>query len=98
MGDCVEVCKFDAIHINEATSLPEVITSKCTACGACIKACPKTIIELRDTNKKDLKIFVSCVSKDKGAVARKACEVACIGCSILQMQYWKLISRSETKN
>ncbi|MBU8892782.1 MAG: 4Fe-4S binding protein, partial [Bacteroidales bacterium] len=26
------------------------------------------------------KIFVSCVNMDKGGVAKKACEVACIGC------------------
>ena len=25
-------------------------------------------------------MFVSCVNKDKGAVARKACSAACIGC------------------
>ena len=53
---------------------------KCTACGACVKACPRDIIELRRKNKKDRKIFVSCVNTAKGPVAKKACEVACIGC------------------
>jgi Na+-translocating ferredoxin:NAD+ oxidoreductase subunit B len=67
----VVVCKFDAIHMNPVTLLPEVIDDKCTACGACVKACPKMIIELRKKNKKDRKIFVSCVNKDKGAVAKK---------------------------
>lgn len=52
----------------------------CTACGACVKACPKFIIELRKKAPKDRKIFVSCVSIDKGAVAKRACSVACIGC------------------
>ena len=80
LGDCVVVCNFDAIHINFLTGLPEVITDKCTACGACVTACPKNIIELRKTNKKDMKIFVSCVNKDKGAVAKSNCSVACIGC------------------
>ena len=46
-GDCVAVCAFDAIHINPETGLPEVDADKCTACGACVKACPKMIIELR---------------------------------------------------
>lgn len=80
MGDCVAVCKFDAIHMNPVTLLPEVIDELCTSCGACVKACPKSIIELRKRSKKDRKIFVSCVNQDKGAVAKKACTVACIGC------------------
>ena len=79
-GDCVTVCAFDAIHINPDTRLPEVIDEKCTSCGACVKACPKTIIELRKKGPKSRRIFVSCVSKDKGGVARKACANACIGC------------------
>jgi len=80
LGDCVTVCAFDAIHMNPVTLLPEVIDEKCTSCGACVKACPKTIIELRKKSKKDRKIFVSCINQDKGAVAKKACSVACIGC------------------
>ena len=53
---------------------------ECTACGACVKACPNFIIELRKKNKKDRKIFVSCINQDKGGIAKKACSVACIGC------------------
>ncbi|MCG8412308.1 MAG: Fe-S cluster domain-containing protein [Bacteroidales bacterium] len=80
LGDCVDVCDFDAIYMNEETGLPVVVDDKCTACGACVKACPNTIIELRKKNKKDRKIFVSCVNHDKGGIAKKACSVACIGC------------------
>lgn len=79
-GDCVVACQFDAIHMNPVTQLPEVIDDKCTACGACVRACPCMIIELRKKNKKDRKIFVSCVNTEKGAVAKKNCAVACIGC------------------
>ena len=79
-GDCVAACKFDAIYINPATGLAEVDAEKCTACGACVTACPKGIIELRKKWPKHRAIFVSCVSKDKGAVVMKACKAGCIGC------------------
>lgn len=79
-GDCVPVCKFDAIHMNPETGLPEVDDEKCTSCGACVKACPRHVIELRKKNPKDRKIYVSCINEDKGAAAKKYCSVACIGC------------------
>ena len=79
-GDCVKACAFNAIHMNPETGLPEIDDEKCTACGACVKACPKMIIELRKKGPKSRRIFVSCVNKDKGATARKACIAACIGC------------------
>ena len=83
-GDCVKACAFDAIHINPDTMLPEVDEEKCTACGGCVQACPRHIIELRDKGPKGRRVYVQCVNKDKGAVARKACEVACIGCGKCQ--------------
>ncbi len=79
-GDCVAACKFDAIHMNAETGLPEVDEEKCTSCGACVKACPRHIIELRKKGPKGRRVYVQCVNKDKGAVAKKACKVACIGC------------------
>jgi Na+-translocating ferredoxin:NAD+ oxidoreductase RNF subunit RnfB len=79
-GDCVVVCQFDAIKMNKETGLPEIIDEKCTSCGACVKACPRLIIELRKKQNKDRKIFVSCVNQEKGALSRKYCSVACIGC------------------
>jgi len=79
-GDCVAACQFDAIHMNPETGLPEVDEDKCTACGACTKACPRHIIELRKKGPKGRRIYVSCMNKDKGAAAMKACKAACIGC------------------
>ena len=80
LGDCVDACQFDAIRINSETGLPEVDEDKCVACGACAKACPKNVIELRNKGPKSRRIWVSCVNKDKGGVAMKACKSACIGC------------------
>ena len=78
-GDCVTACPFDAIHMDE-NGLPVVSEEKCVACGACVKACPRNIIELRNKGVKDRRVFVCCVNKDKGNIARKACTAACIGC------------------
>lgn len=84
LGDCVSACQFDAIKMNSETGLPEVDNDKCVACGACQKACPKMVIQVRKKSAMpkgaEKRVWVSCVNKDKGAVAMKACKNACIGC------------------
>ncbi len=80
-GDCCEVCDFDALHMDPVTGLPVVDEDKCTACGACVRECPKTLFELRKKLPKHRKIYVACRNEDKGPVNKKACAVACIGCS-----------------
>lgn len=79
-GDCATACQFGAIKINPETMLPEVDDDLCTSCGACVKACPRHIIELRKKGPKNRRVYVSCVNRDKGPVAMKACKAACIGC------------------
>lgn len=79
-GECVDACDFGAMYMDPITGLPVIISDACVACGACVKACPRNIIELRNKGKKERRIFVSCVNKDKGGIARKACKTACIGC------------------
>lgn len=79
-GDCVNACQFGALSINPETGLPQVDEEKCTSCGACVKACPRNIIELRKKGPNGYRMVVECVNKDKGAIARKACANACIGC------------------
>ncbi len=85
-GDCCVVCDFDAIAMNPVTLLPEVDEDKCTACGACVKACPKFLLELRKKGPKSRRIYVSCRNEDKGGTAKKACSVACTGCTLCQKE------------
>ncbi len=80
-GDCVDACDFDAIDLRAGLGVPLILDDKCVACGACVDACPKNLIELRKKFPKDRKIVVACRNEDKGGIARKACNVACIGCS-----------------
>ena len=80
LGDCVRACAFDAIYMNNETELPVIIDDKCVSCGACVKACPRKIIELRKKAKKDRKIYVACSNCEKGGPARRACKVTCIAC------------------
>ncbi len=77
-ADCVFSCPFDAIFMNE-NQLPVVDAEKCTACGNCVEACPRDLIELHAVSSK---MFVFCKSQDKGPAVKKACSVGCIGCRI----------------
>ena len=79
-GDCVEVCRFGALHLDENTGLPVVDADACTACGACVSECPRSLLELRPAGRRDRRVWVACSSRDKGAVARRVCSSACIGC------------------
>ena len=79
-GDCVVVCKFNGVCINPETQLPEVDEDRCTSCSACIKACPRQLIQLKKKGAASHRIYVACMNKDKGAAAKKACNAACIAC------------------
>ena len=76
-GNCVKACPFDAIHV--VNGVAKVDKEACKACGKCVAACPKKLISLipyRST------YAVACANTDKGPVAMKKCQVACIGCSL----------------
>lgn len=76
-GNCVKACQFGAIKVENG--IARVNRELCKACGKCVSACPKNLIELIPY---DSKIVVSCSSKDKGPVAMKKCTTACIGCGL----------------
>ncbi len=80
-GECVNVCKFDAIHIVDGVAV--VDKNKCVGCGMCAKTCPKGLISLIPAKSQ---YAVACSSKDKGPVTMKNCSVGCIGCGLCVKQ------------
>jgi len=77
-GDCVSVCMFDAMYMGE-DGLPVILEENCTACGKCVDACPRGIIELYPIAQN---ILVYCRSLDSGKTARTYCKNSCIACGI----------------
>lgn len=77
-GTCMRACPFDAITMS-ADNLPQINPDKCTACGKCVAACPKQVIELAQASKA---VVISCHSRDKGVDVKKKCQVGCIACGI----------------
>jgi Na+-translocating ferredoxin:NAD+ oxidoreductase RNF subunit RnfB len=76
LADCEVACTFDAIWMNDV-GLPVVIPEKCTACGDCVKACPKDLFVVMPVA---FKLLVQCKSLLEGEAAERLCRVACNGC------------------
>lgn len=76
---CVRACPFGAI-VMTAEGFPRVIEEKCTACGICVRVCPKQLFDLIPHDPDQAKIFVACSSKDIGRVVLNVCPVGCIAC------------------
>lgn len=74
-GDCVKVCPFNAISIDNG--IAKINEDKCTGCGKCVNVCPKKIIKLE---KADIKYSVACANTDRGQAVRLACKKGCISC------------------
>jgi Na+-translocating ferredoxin:NAD+ oxidoreductase RNF subunit RnfB len=77
-ADCVRSCEYGAMDMDD-NGMPVIFYDKCVGCGACATACPRDLIEMHP---EEHKLFVYCKNKDKGAVAKKACTAACIGCTL----------------
>ena len=77
-GDCADACPYDAIYMAEG--IAHIDSSKCTACGLCVKTCPKILIEIIP---KHLNAYtVKCKNKWPGAQTRQNCSIGCIGCRL----------------
>lgn len=75
LGTCVKACEFDAIRIIDGIAI--IDESKCTNCGACMKVCPKNLIESVPENSR---VRVACNSKDSAKDTMGSCKVGCIAC------------------
>lgn len=81
VGDCDEVCDFDAIHM-DAHRLPVVDEAKCTACGDCVEVCPKDLFSLHPASHR---LWVACKSLEAGDELLDDCQVACTACARCEM-------------
>ncbi|PIE88965.1 MAG: Fe-S cluster protein [Acidobacteria bacterium] len=77
LADCMDVCDFDAIHMN-SFSLPVVNESKCTACNACVVVCPKDLFSLQPVENR---LWVACKNEEEGNKVLEDCQVGCTACS-----------------
>lgn len=76
-GSCTKVCKFDAIKVENGVAV--VDEEKCTACGQCVKVCPKQIIRIVP---KTGRVSVLCSNKKPGKEVNGYCKSGCIACGI----------------
>ncbi len=66
-GSCVAACQFSALTMGE-DGLPQVNESRCTACGACERICPKDIIRVNNPTRRFTHVQTSddCVAPCQG--------------------------------
>lgn len=76
MGDCADVCDFDAIQMNRH-GLPVVDEERCTACNDCVEVCPKELFSIHPISHQ---LFVACRNREMGEQAEAECEVICTAC------------------
>ncbi len=77
LADCERACSFDAIEMDRH-DLPVVNEDLCTACGDCVRACPKDLFSLHPV---EHRLWVACSSLAEGDAILDGCQVACTGCA-----------------
>jgi len=78
LGDCVEVCPYDAIKVNEKKKIVVVDRDRCIGCGLCVNECPRGLIEIMPA-----RAFVSLrcdYEARRNIPGRERCDNGCIHC------------------
>ena len=78
-GNCVRICPFEAMTMDEEKGLPIIIEDKCTGCGKCVEECPRSLIALFPAREQVVEVCVSLASPRE---TRQSCKKGCIKCSI----------------
>lgn len=78
-GTCVDVCDFDAIKIVDGLAV--IDKDKCKACGKCIEACPRNVIEFVPYSQE---VIVECKNTEFGKAVKQECTTGCIGCKMCE--------------
>jgi Na+-translocating ferredoxin:NAD+ oxidoreductase subunit B len=76
LADCVRSCDFDAIFMS-VDGLPMIDIDKCTACGDCVDACPKDLLEIMPV---EHRLLVQCRNLIVGDEILEDCKVGCTAC------------------
>jgi electron transport complex protein RnfB len=76
LADCERACAFGAIRMN-SNGLPVVDPVRCTACGDCVRACPKELFAVLPLASP---LLVQCKNLIAGDVVLEQCRVGCTAC------------------
>lgn len=76
LADCVRSCTFGAMRMSD-DGIPLIDLEKCTACGDCVRACPKNLLALHPIHHN---LLVQCRNLVAGDEVLEECRVACTAC------------------